>query len=103
MKVYRGVRERFVVRVMVNDEPLDPRLDLANHSPSGFEWGYPGSGPAQLALALLGDHLGDDAEALARHQAFKLKVVTVLPPDGWVLTTTDVHEALAAIQDGGHP
>jgi hypothetical protein len=94
MKVYRGVRERFVVRVMVNDEPLDPRLDLANHSPSGFEWGYPGSGPA---------HLGDDAEALARHQAFKLKVVTVLPPDGWVLTTTDVHEALAAIQDGGHP
>jgi len=28
-----------------------PRSDLRNHSPNGFEWGYSGSGPAQLALA----------------------------------------------------
>lgn len=26
-----------------------------NHSPDGFSWGYGGSGPAQLALALLFD------------------------------------------------
>ncbi len=36
--------------------PLGPRLDLANHSPDGFSWGYGGSGPAQLALAILADH-----------------------------------------------
>ena len=26
------------------------------HSPTGFEWGYLGSGPADLALSLLADH-----------------------------------------------
>ena len=28
--------------------PLDPRLDLRNHSPTGFEWGYSGSGGGML-------------------------------------------------------
>ena len=36
---------------------LPIRLDLYNHSPDGFEWGYAGSGPAQLALAILADVL----------------------------------------------
>lgn len=31
--------------------PLPLRTDLCNHSPTGFCWGYHGSGPAQLALA----------------------------------------------------
>lgn len=34
---------------------LDLRLDLMNHSPTGFSWGYAGSGPAQTALAILAD------------------------------------------------
>ncbi len=40
------------------------RLDLYNHSPTGFEWGYWGSGPAQLALAMLADCLASDEQAL---------------------------------------
>ena|SRR3990167_5543552 len=32
---------------------LLPRNDVRNHSPDGFTWGYGGSGPAQLALAML--------------------------------------------------
>jgi hypothetical protein len=28
-------------------------LDEVNHSPTGFEWGYYGSGPSQLAYAIL--------------------------------------------------
>ena len=28
-------------------------LEVDNHSPTGFEWGYAGSGPHQLALAIL--------------------------------------------------
>ena len=39
--------------------PLDSRLDMRNHSPTGFEWGYGGSGPAQLALALAASRLPD--------------------------------------------
>lgn len=39
---------------------LDPRTDIANHSPSGLSWGFRGSGPRQLAIALLADVYGDD-------------------------------------------
>jgi hypothetical protein len=39
---------------LVSRKPLQERLDLWNHSPTGLEWGYAGSGPAQLALALIG-------------------------------------------------
>src|SRR5467141_965015 len=35
--------------------PLPLHLEARNHSPTGFAWGYGGSGPAQLALALLID------------------------------------------------
>ncbi len=44
-----------VVRIATDGSqiPLPPRFDVRNHSPSGFEWGYGGSGPAQLALAIL--------------------------------------------------
>ena len=64
MKVYQGRREGHAVIVVVDGRPLNPRLDLWSHSPTGFEWGYGGSGPAQLALALLADHLEDDKRAL---------------------------------------
>ena len=53
MKTYIGIRqEDGALSVTVNAKPLNPRLDLCNHSPTGFECGYSGSGPAQLALAL---------------------------------------------------
>lgn len=58
--------------------PLPPRLDLANHSPTGFQWGYGGSGPAQLALAMLA-YLYDDDTAQRYHQAFKWDVIIRLP------------------------
>jgi len=65
VKRYEGRREGYAADVSVNDRPLNPRLDLWNHSPTGFEWGYGGSGPAQLALALLADHFGDDQRPLS--------------------------------------
>lgn len=72
---------------------LPPRLDLRNHSPTGFAWGYGGSGPAQLALALLADATGNDELALKHYQCFKAQVVANLPANfelpisrvsGWV-------------------
>ncbi len=70
---------------------LPLRLDLWNHSPSGPEWGYDGSGPAQLALAILSDAVGDDgAMSYGNYQAFKFSVVGRLPYDGWVLTRDEV-------------
>jgi hypothetical protein len=52
-----------------------PSQKLYNHSPDGFNWGFSGSGPAQLALALLLDVTGDRDIALSHHQNFKWQVV----------------------------
>ncbi len=64
MKTYKGERLKEGCEVYVTEEgkryPLPMHLEIRNHSPSGFEWGYGGSGPAQLALALLADHIGPD-------------------------------------------
>jgi hypothetical protein len=100
MKTYEGRREGYVADVMVNGRSLNPRLDLWNHSPTGFEWGYGGSGPAQLALALLADHLGDEDEAVALHQDFKREVVAGLPVRGWKLTSEQIQRAVTALKSG---
>jgi hypothetical protein len=87
MKIYEGWREGHAVIVTVDGCSLNPRLDLYNHSPTGFEWGYCGSGPAQLALAILADHLADDRQALDVYQRFKWAVVTKLPKKRWMLNS----------------
>src|SRR5882724_6995595 len=66
---------------------LPSRLDLHSHSPTGFAWGYAGSGPAQLALALLAEELQDDDMAMRLHQRFKDEVIARLSQEeGWTLT-----------------
>ncbi len=95
-------------QVMVHEEgheprPIDPRLDLRNHSPTGLEWSYVGSGPAQLALALAADVLGDDDRAQDVYQRLKFKVVGRLPKDGWSLTEDQLRQVIADIeQERGH-
>ena len=107
MKRYEGRRAFHAVEVTANGEPLDPRLDLRNHSPTEFEWGYGGSGPAQLALAILADHLVDDEQALNLYQHFKWVVIAGLPKHRWSLTGGDIDAALQRIQEekmaGGTP
>ena len=98
MKTYEGKREGYAVVVTVNGRPLNPRLDLWNHSPSGFEWGYGGSGPAQLALALLVDCLTDDDRACELHQAFKRQVVAKLPMPSWTLTEAEIRQAVNSLE-----
>ena len=99
MKIYEGWREGYAVIVTVDGRPLNPRLDLYNHSPTGFEWGYCGSGPAQLALAILADHLGDDEQALNLHQRFKWQVIAELPRKCWMLTSREIGEAVQRIRE----
>jgi hypothetical protein len=76
----------------------NPRYDLWNHSPTGFEWGYSGSGPAQLALAILADHIGDDEAALEAYQFFKFNVLASLPESGWTLSSEDIDAGLEKIR-----
>ena len=84
--------------VNVNGKKLRVRLDLWNHSPDGFEWGYGGSGPAQLALAILADCLGDDERAVHLHQRFKFRVIGRLEHDTWTLTAVEVMTAVLKIE-----
>ena len=98
MKRYEGRRTWRAVIVTVNGHPLNPRRDLRNHSPTGFEWGYCGSGPAQLALAILADHLGDDELTLDFYQRFKWAVIAELPKRGWALTSAQIEESLEILK-----
>ncbi len=43
---------------------------IVRHSPDGFEWGYGGSGPAELALNILALFVGEE-KAYPLHQDFK--------------------------------
>ena len=70
--------------------PLAPSLALRRHSPTGFEWGYEGSGPAQLALALLLAITADTATALRLYQDFKCAYVATIQSDLWQLDVDDV-------------
>jgi len=64
-------------RVWLDGEELDPAPSQAvmNHSPDGFNWGYGGSGPSQLALAVILRLFGNHR---AYHD-FKEKVIALLP------------------------
>ena len=74
---YHGWRCRHGARVHVNGRSLPRRLDLRKHSMTGFEWGYSGSGPAQLALAILAFEFGDSF-AGKHYQDFKREVIAGL-------------------------
>jgi hypothetical protein len=94
----RGSNGEAIVRIIERGDAraLPLRLDLFNHSPTGFEWGYGGSGPAQLALALIADALGDDAIAIRLHQAYKWRAIATLPRmRPWRLTQLEVLQVAA--------
>jgi hypothetical protein len=84
--------------VTADGEPLNDRLDLRNHSPTGFDWGFCGSGPAQLALAILADHCDSHEEALDLYQRFKWAVIAGLPRIGWSLNTRQIDDAIDRIR-----
>jgi hypothetical protein len=98
MKRYIGIIESNQRKVYSMDgsvrTELPLRLDLCNRSSGGFGWGYQGSGPAQLALALLADHLKDDEQALWFYDRFKCVVVDLPVDKNWELTSSQVDDAL---------
>ena len=103
MKIYKG----FAVPedkggpciVTVNDKLLDPQNRLRNHSPDGFQWGYGGSGPAQLALAICVNAIGEEIGQQV-YQDFKWKIIAKLPQGkDWLLTENEVLEAIKSMTE----
>jgi len=66
---------------------LDPRpsQQVYNHSPDGFEFGYHGSGPAQLALAILLDFTDNTRVSRQLYQQFKADHIATLPEEGGII------------------
>ena len=84
--IYRGRakdRRVFVTRQERDTIEISARESqkVWNHSPDGFSWGYGGSGPAQLALALLIDRGENHGNAVRMHQDFKQDIIAALPMD----------------------
>lgn len=101
------IRDGFVFKRWDNGTPATnvPHL-VVEHSPDGFEWGYGGSGPADLALNIVevvlkrigyrGITLDDEARnkysimAYHLHQDFKWKFIASLPREGGRIEYHDV-------------
>lgn len=82
-----------LVLKLTDHERLTPdrSLELVRHSPGGFDWDYTGSGPAQLACALLLDYYDDESVAHQHYIQFRDTVVSKLacagPDNCWHLTS----------------
>lgn len=81
------------------------------HSPDGIDWGYPGSGPADLALSILADYFGETHEqvlealrslwsprskAAALHQRFKDQFIANEQRDEWQIRADVIDVWLAS-------
>lgn len=66
-------------KIWLDGKELRPERSqkVHNHSPDGFSWGYGGSGPAQLALAIVLELTGKKDG----YQEFKWNFVAGLPQE----------------------
>jgi hypothetical protein len=97
MKTYEGKRTIDGLVVTVDGRKLDERYDIKRFTRFGFEWTYEGDSPRQLALAILADHTGDPARALALAEPFMIQVVANLDQD-WHLTSDEIGALLRGLE-----
>jgi hypothetical protein len=76
--VISGKRETTHNRIWIDGKEVLPEksFKLRYHSPTGFNWGYGGSGPAQTALAICLEIFPDQWMAEALYQSFKFSFVS---------------------------
>lgn len=84
-------------QVTINGVAFDPApsLKIRDHSPDGFAFGYTGSGPAQLALAILFEETTSAEFAENHYQDFKQQVIAGLPHTNgasWILTSEEIQK-----------
>ena len=107
IRTFKGISQdqpfsREVVIVEANGKirQLHPERSQAvkNHSPDGFNWGYGGSGPGQLALAILLEVTHNEAVALAYYHDFEARFIATINSqhDDWELPEEEIIGWLAA-------
>lgn len=78
-----------MVRVFYPNGQSMPLAHRVHHSPTGMEWGYSGSGPADLARSILWEFIGEEPEH-ALYQKFKEDFVSVAPYEGFILQEDEI-------------
>lgn len=108
-RLYSGTRDRdnvCIVHVAFENAEGEPvvraLLNQGVESPAGFDWGYDGCAPRDLAYSILLDHFEQkDRYAIARkkaqeyHRAFAYYVIAKLSKKQWTMGTAYVDEMLA--------
>lgn len=97
IKIYKGFSEgtdstsgHEAVFVQPDEGDPYPLPHKVRHSPTGFAWGYGGSGPADLARSILADHLGY-VPSPGIYQQFKFHfVASWAQGHPWTLTSEEI-------------
>ncbi len=90
----RDLADRATCRIELEDGLYRHLPHLCRHSPDGFEWGYSGSGPADLARSIVGDVLQHPDPSPRQYQRIKAALITTLPHEGGTITEDEVLQVL---------
>ena len=85
--------ERMNIQLIRSPDAIAIGLDqhIVRHSPTGIEWGYGGSGPADLALSILTQYAGQEF-ADRHYQQFKFDVIASIPREGGTITVEKIEQ-----------
>lgn len=94
--------------VWLNGKKLSPAISQAivNHSPDGFNWGYGGSGPSQLALAICLELTGKadkymevKERIISRLPKSDFNAQFIIPPDKCMNPSKEVEVRMFKLKD----
>lgn len=94
MKTFTITRTDFGVDVIPS---LPLYLNECNHSPCGFEFGYCGSGPHQLAYALLRNVTGHKGTAIRLYGHFVREVISNQGNTTWTITERQILKWISSL------
>ena len=106
MKTYRLTREpedgstvdEVSIVVEAGDAKPYPLVHRVRHSPTGMNWGYGGSGPADCARSIVWDLLEREPEPYL-YQAVKAVFVARLPVAGGEITETELRALIGTLEN----
>jgi hypothetical protein len=107
---WRDPKDDFGIDILVEERQPDgtdlglPLKQIVRHSPTGMEWGYGGSGPADTALSILTDFirrsgLRSNKKAATKmadgfYMDFKWKFIAPAEREGFQITDTQIRNWL---------
>jgi hypothetical protein len=91
--LYRDVTnaDQVMVEIVRVSGKVERLPHIIRHSPDGFEWGYSGSGPSDLAIAICVAVLGDEPGPSVC-LAVRDVLISPIGTDRWELTAKRVRE-----------